>query len=194
MHERITRHFAESIDAVAHAAEILSPLIGQASELMVNALLNEGKILACGNGNSASSAAYFTAKLLNRFERERPALPAVALSADAATLTAIANDYSFHEIYSKQVRALGQPNDILFVISASGRSTNIVQAIQAAHDREMFVVALTGGDGGDISALLDAEDVEIRVPEINTQRIQEVQLLTIHCLCDLIDEFLFGGI
>ncbi|RDH45435.1 phosphoheptose isomerase [Zooshikella ganghwensis] len=194
MHERITRHFAESIDAVAHAAEILSPHIGQASELMVNALLNEGKILTCGNGNSASSAAYFTAKLLNRFERERPALPAVALSADAATLTAIACDYSFHEIYSKQVRALGQPSDILFVISASGRSTNIVQAIQAAHDREMLVVALTGGDGGDISALLDAEDVEIRVPEINTQRIQEVQLLTIHCLCDLIDEFLFGGI
>ena len=156
-------------------------------------LLNEGKILSCGNGGSAGDAQHFSSELLNRFERERPSLPAVALTTDSSTITSIANDYSYNEIFSKQIRALGQPGDVLLAISTSGNSANVIQAIQAAHDREMTVVALTGRDGGGMASLLLPEDVEIRVPAKVTARIQEVHLLTIHCLCDLIDSQLFGS-
>ncbi len=193
MLDRVTQHFSASIEAKLQAAEELPPVIAGAAEMMVHTLLNEGKILACGNGGSAADAQHFSSELLNRFERERPALPALALTTDSSTLTSIANDYSYNEVYSKQVRALGQPGDVLLAISTSGRSANIVQAIQAAHDREMVVVALTGKDGGDMARLLHAEDIEIRVPAEVTARIQEVHLLVIHCLCDLIDEHLFGG-
>lgn len=159
---------------------------------MVNALLNEGKILSCGNGGSAGDAQHFSSELLNRFERERPSLPAVALTTDSSTITSIANDYSHNEVF-QQIRALGQPGDVLLAISTSGNSANVIQAIQAAHDREMLVVALTGRDGGGMASLLLPEDVEIRVPSKITARIQEVHLLAIHCLCDLIDRQLFGS-
>jgi len=193
MQSRIRLLFQASIDTKQQAMDILAPHIELASEVMVNALLNEGKMLACGNGGSASDAQHFSSELLNRFERERPSLPAIALTTDSATLTSIANDYSYNEIFSKQIRALGQPGDVLLAISTSGNSANIIQAIQAAHDREMIVVAMTGRDGGGMASLLLPEDVEIRVPSMVTARIQEVHLLTIHCLCDRIDSQLFGS-
>lgn len=190
---RILQLFQASIAAKQQAMEVLGPAIEQAGVLMVTALLNDRKIMACGNGGSAGDAQHFSAELLNRFERERPSLPALALSTDTSTLTSIANDYSYSEVFSKQVRALGQSEDILLVISTSGRSQNIIQAIQAAHDRDVRVVALTGRDGGDVASVLLPDDVEIRVPAHNTARIQEVHLLVIHCLCDLIDNQLFGA-
>jgi D-sedoheptulose 7-phosphate isomerase len=191
--DRIIQHFHDSIDTKAQSSQLLPPLIEQASQMMVEVLLNEGKILSCGNGGSAGDAQHFSSEMLNRFERERPSLPAMALSTDTSTITSIANDYSYTEIFSKQIRALGQPGDLLLAISTSGNSANIIQAIQAAHERDMKVVALTGKDGGNMAALLSQEDCEIRVPSDITARIQEVHLLVIHCLCDLIDEQLFGG-
>ena len=193
MQSRIRRLFEASIETKQQAMDILAPHIEQASLVMVNALLNEGKMLACGNGGSAGDAQQFSSELLNRFERERPSLPAIALTTDSSTLTSIANDYSYNEVFSKQIRALGQPGDVLLAISTSGNSANVIQAIQAAHDREMIVVALTGRDGGGMASLLLPEDVEIRVPSTVTARIQEVHLLAIHCLCDLIDSQLFGS-
>ncbi|HKM15461.1 MAG TPA: phosphoheptose isomerase [Marinospirillum sp.] len=191
--DRILQHFHTSIDTKVQASEVLPKPIEQASRMMVEAMLNDGKVLSCGNGGSAGDAQHFSSEMLNRFERERPGLPAMALTTDTSTLTSIANDYSYNEIFSKQIRALGQPGDILLAISTSGNSANVVQAIQAAHERDMRVVALTGKDGGDMAALLSANDCEIRVPSTVTARIQEVHLLVIHCLCDLIDEQLFGG-
>ena len=193
MQSRIRRLFEASIETKQQAMDILAPHIEQASLVMVNALLNEGKMLACGNGGSAGDAQHFSSELFNRFERERPSLPAIALTTDSSTLTSIANDYSYNEVFSKQIRALGQPGDVLLAISTSGNSANVIQAIQAAHDREMIVVALTGRDGGGMASLLLPEDVEIRVPSTVTARIQEVHLLAIHCLCDLIDSQLFGS-
>ncbi|HCV77347.1 MAG TPA: phosphoheptose isomerase, partial [Pseudomonas sp.] len=183
-HARIQKLFRDSIETKRQAMEVLIPHIDLASQVMVAALLNEGKILTCGNGGSAGDAQHFSSELLNRFERERPSLPALALTTDTSTLTSIANDYSYNEVFSKQIRALGQPGDILLAISTSGNSANVIQAIQAAHDREMTVVALTGRDGGGMASLLLPEDVEIRVPAKVTARIQEVHLLVIHCLCD----------
>ncbi len=193
MQSRILQLFQASIQTKQQAMEVLAPPIELAGQLIVNALLNEGKILTCGNGGSAGDAQHFSSELLNRFERERPSLPAIALTTDSSTLTSIANDYSYNEVFSKQIRALGQPGDILLAISTSGNSTNVIQALQAAHDREMTVVALTGRNGGGMASLLLPEDVEIRVPCDITARIQEVHLLVIHCLCDLIDNQLFGS-
>ncbi|MGY0217868.1 phosphoheptose isomerase [Endozoicomonadaceae bacterium StTr2] len=193
MQERITRHFSDSIDAKIRAAEALTPLIDQTAEIMTQTLLNEGKILTCGNGGSAGNAQHFSSELLNRFERERPSLPALALTTDTSTLTSIADDYSYNEIFSKQIRALGQPDDILLLISATGQSPNIIQAIQAAHDREMIVIALTGNDGGNVARLMQPEDIELRVPSSVPARVHEVHMLLIHCFCDLIDEHLFGS-
>lgn len=193
MQSRIRHLFQASIETKQAALEALPPSIADASLLMVNALLNDGKILTCGNGGSAGDAQHFSSELLNRFERERPSLPAMALTTDSSTITSIANDYSYNEVFSKQIRALGRPGDVLLAISTSGNSANVIQAIQAAHDREMLVVALTGRDGGDMASLLLPEDVEIRVPSKITARIQEVHLLVIHCLCDLIDHQLFGS-
>ena len=193
MQARIRQLFQASIDTKLVAMEELVPFIEQAGQVMVQALLSEGKILACGNGGSAGDAQHFSSELLNRFERERPSLPALALTTDSSTITSIANDYSYNEIFSKKIRALGQPGDVLLAISTSGNSANVIQAIQAAHDREMIVVALTGRDGGGMASLLLPEDVEIRVPSQVTARVQEVHLLCIHCLCDQIDNQLFGS-
>jgi len=190
--DRLLRHFNASIETKNQSAELLPPLIEYAANIMVNSLLNGGKILSCGNGGSAGDSQHFSSELLNRFERERPSLPAIALTTDSSTVTSIANDYSYNEVFSKQIRALGNPGDVLLAISTSGNSGNVVQAIQAAHEREMQVVALTGKDGGSMASLMGPNDVEIRVPSDVTARIQEVHLLVIHCLCDLIDCSLFG--
>jgi len=160
---------------------------------MVKCLLANGKILACGNGGSAADAQHFSAELLNRFERERPGLAAIALTTDTSTLTAIANDYEYEQVFSKQLSALGQAGDVLLGISTSGNSKNVARAVSAAHEREMRVVALTGRGGGEIGNLLASEDVHICVPHSQTARIQEVHLLTLHCLCDGIDCMLLGA-
>lgn len=190
---RVHQLFQASLETKQKASQSLPESIAAAGQLMVQALLNEGKILSCGNGGSAGDAQHFSSELLNRFERERPSLPAIALTTDSSTITSIANDYSYHEVFSKQIRALGRPGDVLLAISTSGSSANVIQAIQAAHDRNMRIVALTGRDGGDMTALLLPDDVEVRVPSTVTARIQEVHLLVIHCLCDLIDNQLFGS-
>lgn len=192
MQQRIIGHFAASIETKTLAAEELPPYIELGGQMMVNSLLGGGKILSCGNGGSAGDAQHFSSEMLNRFERERPSLPAMALTTDSSTITSIANDYSYNEVFSKQIRALGNPGDVLLAISTSGNSANVIQAIKAAHEREMTVVALSGKDGGDMTALLTEKDVEIRVPAFVTARIQEVHLLVIHCLCDFIDCALFG--
>jgi D-sedoheptulose 7-phosphate isomerase len=186
MDQRVRRHFEESI-ATKQAAIALTPAIVDAAAMMTRCLLEDGKILSCGNGGSAADAQHFSSELLNRFELERPGLPAVALTTDSSTLTSIANDYKFAEIFAKQVRALGQPADVLLAITTSGNSDNVVRAIHAAHERGLRVVALTGRDGGAVAGALGDADVEIRVPAERTCRIQEVHLLVIHCLCDLID-------
>jgi len=190
--ERIQKHFNESIQTKTLAMDILAEPILQAGQLMVQSLLNGHKILACGNGGSAADSQHFAAEMLNRFEIERPSLPAIALTTDTSTLTSIANDYHYKEIFSKQIRALGQAGDILLAISTSGNSTNVQQAMLAAHDRGMSIVTLTGRDGGAMANLLQPDDVELRVPAHSTARIQETHLLIIHCLCDLIDQQLFG--
>lgn len=190
--DRIEELFTASIETKQLARDVLPKVIETAGECIVASLLSEGKVLSCGNGGSAGDAQHFSSELLNRFERERPSLPAIALSTDTSTLTSIANDYSYNEVFSKQIRALGREGDVLLAVSTSGNSANVIQAIQAAHDRKMKVVALTGRDGGNMASLLTAEDIEIRVPSKSTARIQEVHLLVIHCLCDYIDNALFG--
>lgn len=189
---RVREHFAESIATKQSAVDAVSEQIAAAGALMSQALLDDGKILSCGNGGSAGDAQHFSSELLNRFEMERPGLPAVALTTDSSTLTSISNDYAYEEIFSKQVRALGKPADVLLAISTSGNSENVCRAITAAHERGMRVVALTGRDGGRMAELYADEDVEIRVPATRTARIQEVHLVVIHALCDLIDTTLLG--
>lgn len=190
---RIKQQFEDSIQTKILAAESLPEAIQAAGELMVQSLLNGGKILSCGNGGSAGDAQHFSAEMLNRFETERPSLPAIALSTDTSTITAIANDYSYEEIFSKQIKAIGQPGDVLMAISTSGHSKNIIQAIIAAQQKGLHIIALTGKDGGGVASLLNETNVEIRVPAQSTARIQEVHLLIIHCLCDFIDHRLFEG-
>jgi D-sedoheptulose 7-phosphate isomerase len=193
LQDRISRHFTDSIETKQKSvAELVSP-IHNAGDAMVRCLLSDGKILSCGNGGSAGDAQHFSAELLNRFEKERPGLPAVALTTDSSTITAIANDYDYREIFSKQVTALGQAGDVLLAISTSGNSANVMEAIRAAHDRQMIVVALTGKGGGSMAEIVADQDIEIRVPSDRTARIQEVHLVVIHCLCDFIDTQLFGG-
>ena len=191
--DRIGQHFQDSIAVKQQSLEVLIEPIHLAGEAMVNSLLNNGKILSCGNGGSAGDAQHFSAELLNRFEKERPGLPAMALTTDSSTLTAIANDYSYEEIFSKQVSALGQAGDVLLAISTSGNSANVAAAMKAAQERKMMTVVLSGNDGGLMTGLLGNQDIEIRVPSNRTARIQEVHLVVIHCLCDFIDTQLFGG-
>ncbi len=189
---RIHDNFNESIATKEKAASVLVGPIATAIERMVAALVDDKKILACGNGGSAADSQHFAAELLNRFEMERPGLAAMALTTDTSTLTSIANDYDYDLIFAKQVRALGQAGDVLLAISTSGNSANVIEAIHAAHEKQMTVVALTGKDGGQINDILGARDVNICVPASRTARIQEVHLLVIHCLCDGIDCTLLG--
>ena len=193
LQDRIITHFTDSIQTKQDAMEILCELIEYASEKIVQALLNDRKVLTCGNGGSAGDAQHFSSEMLNRFERERPALPAIALTTDTSTITSIANDYHFDEIFSRQIRALGQNGDVLMAYTTSGNSANVIKAIATAHDKEMCVIAMTGKDGGTVASQLKETDVELRVPSDSTARIQEVHLLISHCLCDLIDHQLFGG-
>ncbi len=189
---RMRGHFLDSIETKRKAADVLAAPIAAAVAVMVASLMNGGKILACGNGGSAGDAQHFAAELVGRFERERPGLAAISLATDTSILTAVANDYAYEQVFSKQVEALGSPGDVLLAISTSGNSGNVIAAINAAHGREMQVVALTGKDGGKITKLLAAGDIELCVPATRTARIQEVHLLAIHCLCDGIDCSLLG--
>jgi len=191
--DRIKQLFAESIETKMKAAEVLPDVIEQGGRAMVNCLLQGGKILSCGNGGSAGDAQHFSSELLNRFERERPALPAIALTTDSSTLTSIANDYDYNKVFSKQVSALGQSGDVLLAISTSGNSANVIEAIRVAHEKGMVVVSMTGRDGGEMARLVKDSDVELRVPSPSTARIQEVHLLIIHSLCDYINTQLFGA-
>jgi DnaA initiator-associating protein len=191
MLENIRANFTESIQTKIAAIEVLPEPIANATMMMVNALMNGNKILSCGNGGSAGDAQRFSSGMLNRYERDRPSLPALALTTDSSTLTAIANDHSYDEVFSKQVRALGQAGDILLAICTNGHSRNVICAMEAALSRDMTIVALTGKDGGEMAGLLGQNDVEIRVPSSRSARIQEVHLLVIHSLCEGIDDSLF---
>ncbi len=190
--ERIQNHFTASIQAKQESAGLLGEPIQQAAQKTIDCLLAGGKVLTCGNGGSAGDAQHFSSEMLNRFERERPSLPAIALTTDTSTLTSIANDYHFDEIFSKQLRALGQSGDVLLAYTTSGNSANILKAVEVAHERELSVIAVTGKDGGELAPILGNNDIELRVPSQSTARIQEVHLLITHCLCDLIDHQLFG--
>ncbi len=190
--QRVKNNFLESIQVKTEAVDKLAPIITDAAVAIANALLNDNKIMACGNGGSAADAQHFSAEMLNRFEMERPGLPAIALTTDTSTITSIANDYQFAEIYAKQIRALGDEGDILLAISTSGDSHNIIHAIDAAHDRNVIVIALTGREGGQIAGLINEHDFEIRVSTWSTARIQEVHIMIIHSICDLVDLQLLG--
>lgn len=191
LEQRVKKHFFDSIETKQKAAETMPEDIVRAINLMHHALTSEKKILACGNGGSAADAQHFAAELVGRFERERRELPAIALSTDSSILTAIANDYSYEVIFSKQVRALGQAGDVLLGISTSGNSANVIAAIEAAHLKGMSVIAFTGKDGGKIKNVLKNSDVHLCVPAERTARIQETHLLLLHCLCDGVDHLMF---
>ena len=192
--QRVAEHFAESIQAKQQAAQVLAQPTAQAAELLFNALANDGKFLICGNGGSAADAQHFAAEMTGRFEKERMELAAIALTTDTSALTAIGNDYGFDHIFSKQVRALGRTGDVLVGISTSGNSGNVIEAIHAAHQNGMHVIALTGRDGGKIAQMLQEGDVLLNVPYPRTARIQEVHILLIHAMCDCIDTMLTEGI
>jgi D-sedoheptulose 7-phosphate isomerase len=192
LQDRILNHFTDSIQTQQDVMVSQCELIEYASQRLVTALLNDKKILCCGNGASATSAQLLSSAMLNQFERDRPSLPVIALTTDSATLTAIANDYHFDDIFAKQLRALGQSGDLLVIYTDGNNSANIAKAITTAHDKEISVIALTGNNGGLISPLLRETDIEIRVPSHSGARIQEAHVLVTHCLCDLIDHQLFG--
>jgi phosphoheptose isomerase len=190
--DRIKYNFSESIQTTINSADTIADFIADASERVIQCLLDGNKILSCGNGGSALDALHFSSSMLNRFKYERPSLPAIALNADIATLTSIANDSGYEDIFAKQLRSLGQAGDVLLAISTSGDSHNILHAIKAAHDKKITVIALTGGDGGKIPNILGPDDVEVRAPSNEVARIQETHLLIIHCICDIVDHRLFG--
>ena len=192
LEQRIQQQFFDSADLKYAAAEVLSKPIADAVSALVGCITGGGKVLTCGNGGSASDAQHFAAEFVGRFERERPGLAAISLTTDTSILTAIGNDYDFASIFSKQVQAIGAPGDVLLAISTSGNSTNVVAAIEAAHAKEMTVIALTGHKGGRMRELMLETDVMICVPHDRTARIQEVHLLVLHCLCDAVDLQLLG--
>ena len=194
LEQRIQQHFIDSADLKYQAATHLSKPIADAVQALLAGLTSGGRVLVCGNGGSAADAQHFAAEFVGRFERERPELAAIALTTDTSILTAVANDYGFEAIFSRQVRALGQAGDVLIAISTSGNSPNVLAAITAAHEREMVVIGLSGRGGGQMSALLRDTDVHICVPHDRTARIQEVHLLTLHCLCDAVDAQLMGDL
>ena len=190
---RIRKHFDDSAQTKLQTKDTLAQPVADATQAMVTCLMSDNKILACGNGGSAADAQHFAAELLNRFEIERPGLAAIALTTDSSVLTSIANDYDFSQVFSRQVRGLGMAGDVLLAISTSGNSINVVEAIHAAHERGMRVIALTGREGGTMGEILGADDIHICVHAERTARIQEVHLLVLHCLCDAIDYLLLGG-
>ena len=190
--QTIHRAFLASIETKQESHKALAQSIELASAMLNQALVSGHKIMACGNGGSASDAQHFSSELLNRYDRDRPGLPAIALTTDSSTLTSIANDYDYRQIYSKQITSLGQPGDVLLAISTSGQSPNIIEAILAANESEIQVIALTGKDGGAMAGLLNDNSIEIRVPSNVTARIQEVHILVIHILCELLDLQLLG--
>lgn len=190
---RISKHFDDSAAIKMQSKMVLAKPIAEASQALVTCLMNDGKILICGNGGSAADSQHFAAELVNRFEVERPGLACVALTTDSSIITSIGNDYDFLQIFSKQVRALGMSGDVLIAISTSGNSGNVIDAIHAAHERGMIILALTGREGGAMAELLNEDDFHLCVPAQNTARIQEVHLLILHCLCDAIDHLLLGG-
>ncbi|MEJ1353802.1 MAG: phosphoheptose isomerase [Candidatus Sedimenticola sp. (ex Thyasira tokunagai)] len=191
--ERVKENFNALIQLQMESSTLLAEPIARSAELVVQRLLEGGKILSCGNGGAAGNAQHFCTLMINRYQRERPGLPALSLSNDTATLTSIAGDYDYDEVFAKQVGTLGHPGDILLAISNSGNSENVNAAIQAAHERDMPVIALNGRDGGRLAGILQPNDIELRVTSDDSARIQEIHLLTIHCLCDLIDQQLLGG-
>ncbi len=193
LEQRIQQHFYDSADLKYQAAQLLSQPIAAAVQAMLTCVTSGGKVLACGNGGSAADAQHFAAEFVGRYERERPELAAIALTTDSSIITAIANDYSFDVIFSRQVRALGQPSDVLLAISTSGNSANVLAAIEAAHEREMVVVGLSGRGGGKMLHALRDTDVHICVPHERTARIQEVHILALHCICDAVDAQLLGN-
>jgi D-sedoheptulose 7-phosphate isomerase len=193
LNERVTALFNDSVQTTTLAAAELNQPIVAAAGMIVDSLLNGGKLLTCGNGGSAGDAQHLSSEMLNRFERERPGLPALALTTDSSTLTSIGNDDSFEAIFSKQIGVLGQPGDVLVAITTSGNSPNVLRACACARDRQLRLIALTGRDGGSVGQQMTEHDVEIRVPSDSTARIQEVHLLVIHCLCDLVDTQLLGA-
>lgn len=193
LQERVAAHFSESIEAKRQAAQVLVDPTAEAAQLLLQCLMNDGKILVCGNGGSAADAQHFAAEMTGRFEKERMELAAVALTTDTSALTAIGNDYGFDHIFSKQVRALGRAGDVLIGISTSGNSGNVIEAMKAAHERDMHVIAMTGRDGGKMAAMLKDNDVLLNVPHPRTARIQENHILLIHAMCDCIDTMLLEG-
>ncbi len=190
--DRIRSGFTDSIQTKINAADSIINIVAEASEEIVQALLEGHKVLTCGNGGSACDAMHFSSEMLNRYKHERPALPAIALTADMPTITSIANDYHYADVFAKQIRAIGQQGDILLAFTTSGNSANIINAIKAAHDKNMNVIAMTGCDGGKIPDYMLEKDIEVRVPAYETARIQETHLLIIHCICDIVDFRLFG--
>ena len=192
LEQRIQQHFIESADLKYQAAQVLSKPIADAVQAVLASVTSGAKVLVCGNGGSAADAQHFAAEFVGRFERERPGLGAIALTTDTSVLTAVANDYSYNEIFSKQVRALGQVGDVLVVITSSGNSANILMAVEAAHERDMTVIALTGRGGGKLAGVLRDTDVHICVPHDRTARVQEVHILALHCICDGVDTQLLG--
>jgi D-sedoheptulose 7-phosphate isomerase len=189
---RIHQLFEESIATKNASKAAIAADIANAADVLTHCLLSGHKIMSCGNGGSAADAQHFSSEMLNRFEMERPSLPAIALTTDSSTITSIANDYNFDQVFAKQVRGLGQPGDVLLAITTSGNSANVIEAIKSAHEKGVHVIVLTGQDGGKTSDLLTENDIRICVPANSTARIQEVHLLTIHCLCDLVDRQLLG--
>jgi D-sedoheptulose 7-phosphate isomerase len=192
LEQRIQQHFIDSADLKYQSAESLSKPIAQAVQAVVASITSGGKVLACGNGGSAADAQHFSAEFVGRFERDRPELAAIALTTDTSILTAVANDYDFNVIFSRQVRALGQPGDVLLAISTSGNSANVLAAIEAAHERDMVVIGLSGRGGGKMNQALRETDVHICVPHERTARVQEVHILALHCICDAVDAQLLG--
>jgi len=193
LEQRIQQNFIDSADLKYQAAQVLSKPIAEAAQAMLSCLTGGGKVLACGNGGSAADAQHFAAEFVGRYERDRPELAAIALNTDSSIITALANDYDFSLIFSRQVRALGQSGDVLLAISTSGNSANVLAAIEAAHQRDMVVVGLSGRGGGKMSQALSDTDVHICVPHERTARIQEVHILILHCICDAVDTQLLGN-
>lgn len=190
----VRKHIEDSIDTKHRSLSELPEVIAMAADILSQTLINEGKVLSCGNGGSAGDAMHFSSEMINRFEMERPGLPAIALTCDMPTLTSIANDYDYEAVFERQIHALGNPGDALLAISTSGNSANVNRAILAAKEKDMSIIALTGKDGGQLGFILSDEDVEIRVPSNSTARVQEMHLVVIHSLCDLIDKTLFAGL